>query len=158
MIFMSLLLFIKREEKEKPALQKGSYRSITFKGQTYEYAVNIWLAIIIAFIVGMLSGLFGIGGGAVMVPAMILIFGFPPQVATATSMFMIFFVSLFSAGTHALLGHLEWQYVLIFIPAAWIGGKLGAFTNQKLTGETVSRILRFILIIVGVRLIIEGMG
>jgi len=158
MIVMSLLLFIKREEKAQPFISTGSKRIFTLNGVEYQYAVNKWLAISISFIVGILSGLFGIGGGAIMVPTMILLFGFPPQIATATSMFMIFFVSLFSATTHVFLGHIDWQYVLVFIPAAWIGGKLGAYTNQKLTGNAVKWILRIILILVGIQLIFEGLG
>lgn len=158
MIVMSLLLFIKRQEQARPMITTGSKRVFTLNGVEYQYAVNKWFAISISFIVGVLSGLFGIGGGAIMVPTMILLFGFPTQIATATSMFMIFFVSLFSATTHVFLGHIDWQYVFIFIPAAWIGGKLGAYTNQKLTGNAVQWILRIILILVGFQLIIEGLS
>jgi uncharacterized membrane protein YfcA len=38
---------------------------------------------------GLLSGLFGIGGGLVIVPALVILFGFPPKVAVGTSLFVI---------------------------------------------------------------------
>lgn len=92
-----------------------------------------------------------------MVPAMILLFGIPAHIATATSMFMIFFVSIIGASTHIVLGHVIWQYAIFFIPGAWIGGKLGAIVNQRLTGKTLEWILRAILIIIGIRMIAEGL-
>src|SRR5699024_11545807 len=73
-----------------------------------------------------ISGLFGIGGGTISVPAMILFFGIPVQVAIGTSMFMIFFISLISSSTHIFLGHIAWKYVIFFIIGSYLGGTAGA--------------------------------
>lgn len=145
MITLSLSFLIKRKQ---PA--SGS------NDETYRYKVSFWPAFIISLIVGVLSGLFGIGGGSIMVPAMILLFGLPVHIATATSMFMILFISIISASTHIALGHIAWEYVFFFIPGAWIGGTIGAKVNQKITGNILEWFLRIILIIIGIRLIIEG--
>ncbi len=145
MITLSLSFLIKRK---RPA--SGS------NDETFHYNVSFWPAFIISLIVGILSGLFGIGGGSIMVPAMILLFGLPVHIATATSMFMILFISIISASTHIALGHIAWEYVFFFIPGAWIGGTIGAKVNQKITGGILEWFLRIILIIIGVRLIIEG--
>ncbi|WP_226035926.1 sulfite exporter TauE/SafE family protein [Aquibacillus saliphilus] len=129
---------------------------INGEAKTYSYP---WIAAVgLAFLVGNLSGLFGIGGGSLMVPIMILLFGFPAHVAIATSMFMILFLSLISSLTHINLGHVPWEYVWLFIPGAWIGGTIGAKVNQRLKESTVELILRFILIIIGIRLIWQGLG
>src|SRR5690606_22660790 len=112
--------------------------------------------IILSLAVGILSGLFGIGGGSIMVPAMILLFGMPAHIATATSMFMIFFVSMIGSISHVTMGHIAREYVLFFIPGAWIGGKLGAKVNQLLPGKTLEWVLRIILIFVGIRMIFQG--
>lgn len=157
MIIISMLFFIKRKQKAVDITHTKNVRSFTLNGETYNYTVNIYLAFLLAFMVGTMSGLFGIGGGSIMVPAMILLFGIPAHIATATSMFMIFFVSIIGASTHIVLGHVIWQYAIFFIPGAWIGGKLGAIVNQRLTGKTLEWILRAILIIIGIRMIAEGL-
>jgi len=158
MIIISLLLFIKKKDPENTELTGNNVRTFELNGVRYQYKIQKSLAIILAFIVGILSGLFGIGGGSIMVPAMILLFGFPVHIATATSMFMIFFVSIFGSITHITLGHIPWEYVLFFIPGAWIGGRLGAKVNQKLSSNTLEWILRVLLILIGVRMIIQGLG
>ncbi|PAV28725.1 hypothetical protein CIL05_15710 [Virgibacillus profundi] len=159
MIIISMLFLIKRKEPAQ-ALQGENKAMRTFHvdGKTYHYTVSIWPACSLSLFVGMMSGLFGIGGGSIMVPAMILLFGFPAHIATATSMFMIFFVSIIGAGTHIALGHIAWEYVFFFIPGAWIGGKLGAMVNQKMTGKTLVWILRILLIVIGIRMIFQGIG
>jgi hypothetical protein len=156
-IFISLLFFLNPERKKVTPDQKG-VRSFEIGGKTYYYRVSISIAFLVSLVVGMVSGLFGIGGGSIMVPVMILLFGFPIHIATATSMFMIFFVSIIGASTHIALGHIAWEYVFLFIPGAWIGGKLGAYVNQRLTGNILEWILRILLIIIGVRMIFQGMS
>ncbi|MHA6251930.1 sulfite exporter TauE/SafE family protein [Oceanobacillus sp. CAU 1775] len=158
MIFISILLFFKKKNPVKKELTGSGIRHFEFNGIEYTYKVNKVAAISLALVVGTLSGLFGIGGGSIMVPAMILLFGFPVHIAAATSMFMIFFVSIFGSITHIALGHIPWEYVLFFIPGAWFGGKLGAKLNQRLSGNTLEWILRGLLIIIGIRMIIQGLG
>lgn len=158
MLIISALLFLKKKIPEKKVLSGNQVRTFVVHGKTYEYEVQKTTAIILSLFVGALSGIFGIGGGSIMVPAMILFFGMPVHVATATSMFMIFFVSIVGASTHIALGHIAWEYVLFFLPGAWIGGKLGAKVNQLLPGQALEWILRGLLIFIGLRMIIEGLG
>lgn len=157
MVVLSLLFFLKRRTIEKPSISQKNIRSFHLDGKIYHYSVSFWAAFIVSLFVGTLSGLFGIGGGSIMVPLMILLFGFPAHIAIATSMFMIVFISMISAGTHIFLGHVSWEYVLFFIPGAWIGGTIGAKVNQKLKSQALEWILRVLLIVVGMRLIIEGL-
>lgn len=158
MIMISLLFFLKRERKETVPSPSQSIRTFTVNDQVYRYHVNKMLAIVISFFVGMVSGLFGIGGGSIMVPVMILIFSMPAHVATATSMFMIFFTSAIGASTYVVLGHIPWQEVLFFLPGAWIGGKLGARISHHLTGKALEWVLRIIIIFIGIRLIFDGLS
>ncbi|MBY7143996.1 sulfite exporter TauE/SafE family protein [Virgibacillus sp. NKC19-3] len=159
MILMSFLFFVKPKPREQSVAIKGQMkREFHVNGVTSIYSVSIWLAFFISLFVGTLSGLFGIGGGAIMVPAMILLFGIPIHIATGISMFMILFVSIIGASTHIALGHIAWEYVFLFIPGAWIGAKLGVIVNQKLTGQALVWILRILLIFIGVRMIFQGLG
>lgn len=158
MILMSILLMV--NSKLKPLSfnkEKGIQRSFTdLQGRTWDYGYGPVIGILIPFVVGFCSGVFGIGGGSLMVPAMILLFFFPPHVAVATSMFMIFMSSIVSSATHVLMGNVNWLYALALIPGAWIGAKLGSYINMKITSNTVVVVLRLILIVVGIRLIYQG--
>ncbi|MDZ5472140.1 sulfite exporter TauE/SafE family protein [Bacillus sp. 31A1R] len=158
MIFVSIILMIRN--KLKPLTPKKGYRiNRTFidqRGATFEYGYSPFLGLSLSFVVGFISGIFGIGGGSLMVPAMILIFLFPPHVAIATSMFMIFLSSIVSSGAHISLGNVNWLYALALIPSAWLGAKLGATTNTKIKSNTLVQILRIMLIVVGIRLIYQG--
>ena len=156
MIVISFLFFIRRKGVTKPLIKGKTTRAFQLNGSTYQYSVSVIPAFIISLIVGVLSGLFGIGGGAIMVPSMILLFGYPAHIASATSMFMILFISTISASTHLYMGHIVWEYVIFFIPAAYIGGKMGAYVNQRLKGNTLEWVLRLLLIVIGCRLIFDG--
>lgn len=156
-IAISMLFFLKQKPQKKTAFNGKNQRTFHVDGELYSYSVSTWFAFILSLIVGTLSGLFGIGGGSIMVPAMILLFGFPVHIATATSMFMIFFVSIIGSTTHIALGHIVWEYALFFIPGAWIGGKLGAKVSQLLKGKTLEWILRITLVLIGLRMIINGL-
>nr|WP_263324991.1 sulfite exporter TauE/SafE family protein [Neobacillus sp. Marseille-Q6967] len=158
MIFVSLILLFKDKLKPMPyQKEKGISRNFTDNtGSTFEYGFNTLAAILISFIVGFLSGILGVGGGSLMVPAMILFFFFPPHVAVATSMFMILPTSILSSITHIWLGNVDWLLALALVPGAWIGAKVGVYLNTKLKSKTIVLILRTILIVVGVRLMYQG--
>ncbi|OIJ18847.1 hypothetical protein BKP45_15060 [Anaerobacillus alkalidiazotrophicus] len=157
-IFISFVLMIRKYLKPLKLTKKGIKREyINEAGETVEYGYHPLVALSIAFIVGMCSGLFGIGGGSLMVPAMILLFGFPPHRAVATSMFLIFLSAIVSSITHISLGNVNWLYALALIPGAWFGGVLGAFINQRLQSDTLVKLLRIFLVIIGIRLIYQGL-
>lgn len=158
MLVVSAMFFIRKHaSSEKQIKNKGITRSFTVGDTHYTYSFSALLGVSLAFGVGVASGLFGIGGGSLMVPAMILIFGFPPHIATATSMFMIFISSILSSSTHIMLGHVEWTFTLLFIPGAILGGILGAKTNQVMRSHVIELILRILLVIIAFRLIWEGL-
>ena len=75
--------------------------------------------------IGVLTGLFGIGGGALMTPLMLIVFRFPPHVAVGTSMMMIFFSSVMSSVGHIVQGHVAWGYSIALIISSIIGAQIG---------------------------------
>ncbi|MFD2672589.1 sulfite exporter TauE/SafE family protein [Marinicrinis sediminis] len=124
-------------------------------GEAYRYPLLV--GVLIGFVVGLISGLFGIGGGSLMVPAMILLFQFPARVAVATSMFMITLSATVSSITHIQLGNVDWLLMALLVPGAWFGGKWGAWLNQKLNNNGLVILLRIVLIFVGVKMIWDAM-
>ncbi|MFD2129727.1 sulfite exporter TauE/SafE family protein [Pseudogracilibacillus auburnensis] len=158
MIIIFIMMLVDREKlrKNKPLEITDQTRTFMIDGETHQYNITYVPAIILSFAVGLLSGLFGIGGGTISVPAMILFFGIPVQIAIATSMFMIFFISIISASAHIVLGHIVWSYVLFFVIGSYIGGTVGAKTSKLFKGKTLEWILRIVIVIAAIRLIIES--
>jgi len=133
----------------------------TYTGRNGEAAVYSYqplAAIPIAFLVGFFGGLFGIGGGSLMVPAMIVLFRFPPHVAVATSMLMIFLSSLVGSLTHVTMGNVKWMFALALIPGVWVGAKTGAWINKRMPSRTLVVVLRVVLVLLGVRLVWESLA
>ena len=92
---------------------------------------NMPLGILCSFFVGFLSSIFGIGGGIVHVPMMVFVLGFPPQIAVATSTFVLFVSAVMGVSSHALLGHIIWGPALMIGAGAVIGAQLGAKIAKK---------------------------
>ena len=159
LIILSIVLLVR--DKLKPIewfVKNGTNREfIDPQGKKYVYGYPVWFALLFCFFVGMISGLFGIGGGALLVPAMIILFLFPPHVAVATSMFLVFLSSLVNSASHIYLGNVPWLYTIPVIPAAYIGAKLGARLNKQMKSEKVVLALRVILLLLGMRSIIDSL-
>jgi uncharacterized membrane protein YfcA len=159
LVFLSLLLLV-RDNLNAVRWFVDNGRKTTFTdsmNKEYVYGYPIWFALLLTFGVGFASGLFGIGGGSIMVPAMILLFLFPPHVAVGTSMLMVFLSSIINSITHISLGNVPWIYTLAIVPSAYIGAKIGASLNKKMKSETLVVILRLALLILGLRSIYEGL-
>lgn len=158
LIFLGTLLLVR--DKLKPVSwfvvhgQKTMY--VDTLGNKMEYGYPIWFAVVFSFVVGMISGMFGIGGGSMIVPAMVILFLFPPHVAVATSMFLVFLTSLVNSASHIYLGNVEWQYVLPIVVGAYIGAKIGAAINKKIQSDKVVLALRIVLLLMGIRSVIES--
>ncbi|MBZ5203143.1 sulfite exporter TauE/SafE family protein [Planomicrobium chinense] len=159
LVFLAILLLVRDRLKEVHwFVDNGKkYHFKDSMNKEYVYGYPIWAALVLTFAVGFASGLFGIGGGSIMVPAMILLFLFPPHVAVGTSMFMVFLSAIVNSITHFSLGNIPWIYTLAVVPGAYIGAKIGAGLNKKLQSETLVVILRIALLVLGVRSIYEGL-
>ncbi|MED0737117.1 sulfite exporter TauE/SafE family protein [Aneurinibacillus thermoaerophilus] len=159
-LFMLLMLFIltyRSKLRPKNGHWKTTRTYTDISGHVYTYGYSKPLAIGIAFLVGILSSVFGIGGGALLVPFLLVLFRFPPHVAAATSMFVILLSSLVGSVTHITLGHIVWSAVIATAPGAWLGGNLGSRLSRKLSGKWLERILRFVLLLIAVRMLWQGL-
>lgn len=159
LIILAVILIIR--DKLKPVkwfVENGTKMEfIDGNGERYVYGYPIWFAILFTFLVGMVSGVFGIGGGSMIVPAMIILFLFPPHVAVATSMFLVFLTSIVNSASHIYFGNIPWLYTIPVIPGAYIGAKIGAALGKKLKSESLVFALRIVLLLLGVRSIIDAL-
>jgi uncharacterized membrane protein YfcA len=105
---------------------------------------------------GIVSGLLGIGSGALKVPAMDLAMGLPIKVSTATSNFMIGVTAAASAGLYFARGQID---PFVAAPVA-VGVLLGAFTGSKFLSRVSSRALRVtfvaVLVLVSLQMLVRG--
>ena len=159
LIVLGTILMIRdRLKPVKWFTENGKRREFTDnEGITHVYGYPIWFAVGFSFIVGMVSGVFGIGGGSLIVPAMIILFLFPPHVAVATSMFLVFLTSVVNSGSHIYLGNVPWLYTIPVIPGAYIGAKIGANVNKRIKSEKVVFALRLVLLVLGARSVIDAL-
>lgn len=157
MLFVSWILSVRDRAKVRKIRWDIQRVFCDADGIRYEYGIHRGIAFTISFFIGIIAGLFGIGGGSLMVPMMILLFAFPPHVATATSMFVIFLSSITASIGHFIQGNIHWFAVLFLAPGAWLGGRLGAYISSKLSSRTLVIILRIALVIMAIRLILNGL-
>ncbi len=92
----------------------------------------------IATAAGAFSGLFGVGGGTIIVPLLILWLGYGEREATGTSLAAIVLIGAFAAGTHGLYGNVDVaKAVLIAVPAV-AGTLAGTALQQRISPRAVS--------------------
>ncbi|MCR8978622.1 sulfite exporter TauE/SafE family protein [Brevibacillus laterosporus] len=156
-ISMFILLLIKDKFKPKTNQWKIVKTYLDEHGEQRTYGYNRTSAIIIAFFVGVISSLFGVGGGILMVPALLVLYRFPAHMATATSMCIIFLSAVVGSTTNIINDHIQWFYVLGLAPGAWIGGSIGAIVANKLKGKTLILLLRIMILAIAVQMIYKAL-
>jgi len=108
----------------------------------------------IATAAGAFSSLFGVGGGTVIVPLLILWMGYGAHEATGTSLVAIALIATFAAAAHATYGNVDvGDGLLVGVPA--IGGVIaGTAFQQRLTGRAISLLFAALLVVVALILLI----
>ena len=101
----------------------------------------------IGAVVGFLSAIMGVGGGFILVPAMIYLLGMPTKVVVGTSLFQIIFVTGFTTIMHAINSQtVDMLLAFLLIVGGVIGAQLGARMSTKLKAEQL-RILLAVLVL-----------
>jgi len=127
------------------------------QGNIHNYTFNLPLGMTIAFFVGVVSGLLGIGGGIIHVPALTQVLGFPAHIATATSHFTVAMTTFSAIGTHLVNGTFtnDIGRVAVLSAGAVVGAQFGARLSQKVTDVLIVRLLAAGLAIVALRLLVS---
>jgi len=111
--------------------------------------ISALLPFLIGTFVGVLAAIMGVGGGFVMVPAMIYILGMPTAVVVGTSLFQIIFVTANVTVLQAVSNHtVDVVLALLLLAGAVIGAQFGARAGAKLRGEQLRGLLA--LMVMGV--------
>ena len=154
-------------ELPKPVKPDWTTRVFMLYGKYYDAALNKeveyigirwWLGEIIMFFAGFISGLLGIGSGALKVLGMDWAMNLPMKVSTTTSNFMIGVTAATGSSIYWLFG-----YIQPFLAAGTaLGVLIGAFIGTKIlvrvTNKTIRYIFTAILIFLGIQMIMRGLG
>jgi len=133
----------------------GSYR--TADGEV-EYAVSHeGTGLSLMYLAGLLSGLLGIGSGALKVIAMDRVMGLPFKVSTATSSFMIGVTAVASAAIYFKRGYILPQMAVPVMMGVLIGSMLGARLLPRLPVKTLRRIFAIVVALIAVQMIAKGL-
>jgi hypothetical protein len=109
--------------------------------------------ILIGALVGLLAAIMGVGGGFIMVPAMIYLLRVPTKVVVGTSLFQIVFLTAFTTMLHATLNYnVDVVLALLLMLGGVIGAQFGAMAGVKLNGEQLRALLALLVIAVAIRL------
>lgn len=117
-----------------------------------------WL-IAIGFLVGLLSGFFGIGGGFLVVPGLIAATGMPLINAIGSSLVAVTAFGLTTAASYAFSGLVDWPLAGLFIVGGALGGLAGIRLARRLSGHknALARIFAGIVIIVGLYVVARSL-
>jgi len=117
------------------------------KFRTSGLYISVIPPLIVGVFVGILAAIMGVGGGFIMVPAMIYLLGMPTKVVVGTSLFQIIFVTAFTTLMHATTNYtVDMGLAVLLLVGGVIGAQIGARIGVKLKAEQL-RILLAIMVL-----------
>ena len=109
--------------------------------------------VLIGILVGILAAIMGVGGGFVMVPAMIYLLGMPTKVVVGTSLFQIIFVTAFTTMLHATTNYtVDIVLAVLLLVGGVIGAQFGTMFGAKLKAEQLRILLAVMVLMVCAKL------
>ena len=108
--------------------------------------------------VGLLAGFFGIGGGFLIVPALIVATGMPMRNAIGTSLVAVAALGLTTAGSYASSGLVDWPLVALLVAGGVAGAAVGILAGRRLAARRRVLEIGFALLVVAVGLYVAAQG
>lgn len=107
-------------------------------------------------LVGFLAAIMGVGGGFIMVPAMIYLLGMPTKVVVGTSLFQIIFVTAFTTLAHAITnGTVDIMLAVLLIIGGVIGAQFGTRVGVRLKAEQLRILLALLVLAVSIKIALD---
>ena len=106
-------------------------------GETYQ--LDLRLVIPVMMTVGVLTSMVGIGGGALKVPLMVLLFGIPMPIAIGSSAFMVGLTAAAGLLGHISFGSFNWTAALLLAIPVFIGGQIGSYLSIHLDAQNLAK-------------------
>ena len=137
---------------------RGFAQQLPFKTRfrTSGLYISIIPPILVGLLVGIPSAIMGVGGGFIMVPAMIYILGMPTKVVVGTSLFQIIFVTGFTTLLHATTNHtVDIVLAVLLLLGGVIGAQLGSQFGTHLRAEQLRILLALMVIAVCIKIVFD---
>ncbi len=117
------------------------------------------LLVTLGVLTGVLSGMFGVGGGFVIVPALVLFGGMRIHTAVATSLMVVFLISVSGVASYVLHGgSLSWSLTALFVVGGVLGMQLGTRLSAKLSGPTLQRTFAVAMVAVAAFVVFQSIA
>ncbi len=118
--------------------------------------ISVIPPLMVGILVGILAAIMGVGGGLIMVPAMIYLLGMPTKVVVGTSLFQIIFVTAFTTLLHATTNFtVDIVLAVLLLVGGVIGAQFGAVIGAKLKAEQLRILLALMVIGVCLKLALD---
>lgn len=128
-------------------------------GKTVHYVPQrIRLGLGISGFAGMLSGMLGVGGGVIQVPAMNILMRIPVKAAAGTSSFMVGITSVATASVYYTRGKIDPTTVVPAMIGIFVGSQLGSRLTRRLHTQNLVAIFVLILLYLGLSLLLKAVG
>ena len=102
--------------------------------------------------------MFGIGGGIVFVPLMVIVIGLSMKLAAPTSQFILIFASASGMIVHAILGHADFYQALLLAGGAFVGGFVGSRLSLEVEETKLKIIVSIVIVAAAIKLFIDSLG
>ncbi|MHC4206446.1 MAG: TSUP family transporter [Planctomycetota bacterium] len=117
--------------------------------------MNTLLFVVLGLAAGILSGLFGIGGGILMVPTLVLIFGLSQHLAQGTTLaLMVPPIGLLAAWTYYKQGHVDIKIAALICLGFFIGGLIGAKCATSIHPVLLKKLFGVVLLVAALKMIL----
>jgi len=117
--------------------------------------ISLWIILAIGFLIGILAGLIGVGGGFIMVPSLVYLVGVPSFMAVGTDLFQIIFSAAYGCIRHTLSGNVIIFAAFIMVIASSIGVRFGVSVTRYVRGVSVRMILGMSIVLFAIGTILK---
>ena len=115
--------------------------------------VSVYPLVGIGVVSGLFASMFGIGGGVVIVPLLMLLTKMPPRIAAATSLATLLLTSMIGAARYAGSGHIDWVAALVIGIPAVFGVIIGISFQKRLPADWLIIGFGVLIIAIGLKLV-----
>jgi uncharacterized protein len=124
-------------------------------GEEFSYAPDMSVGFSASILIGIFSGLFGIGGGIIHVPLMYSVLAIPVHIATATSHFILAITSFLGFIVFVGLGYVDLDFAVLLGIGTIIGATFGAWLSLKTHPYVIKKVIALCLFLLALRLLMD---
>jgi uncharacterized membrane protein YfcA len=148
--------------------QHVNLKTVGYEFEGNQYRVPTWGLMLLSFIVGIIGGTYGIGGGAIIGPFLVAVFRLPVHTTAGASLLGTFISSVAGVAVFALIAPLfastglaitpDWALGALFGAGGAVGMYIGARLQRRLSARLIKAILMILLLSIAIRYVVEVVG